>query len=371
MKHRILISLGLFVAFVAAAWVALRPPELPELSSAPGAVLEKEVKAAIAPVAQKLAAATVLAIDPRAKSPTKGVGAMPRVSLFSEYLSAKHYRALYDRLKASPEGQTPEGWYVLYEMLRKCATVTERTTRQPIVRTTEQKRDEFVASIPAGDPQRDKRIAAFDDVATNRCAGMEGITITQADLNKLLANAAAAGDPKAQALSIEQELWAARRASGPDGRWGRDSVTVSDAQVDSLKSIAASRDPEALLIAGRILSNSWAEFSMRIGPDNQLVEQRAFLQAWQLLACDYGYPCGDTNPRVLSACAYQGHCNAQSLPDYMFYYGASPYDSQLLSQYREILRNAIDTGNWSQLTVVRGPVPPGTGRFVFRQGPPG
>ena len=372
MKYRLLAGLTLLVALVAGAWMALRPPELPEYSSpAASAAGTMDAKAALARSASKLSAATVLSIDPRAKSSNGGVASMQRITLFNEYLGAKQYRALYDRLKSSAEGETPEGRYVLYDILRKCATVTERTTRQPLVRTNEQKRDDFIASLPASDPQRDKRIAAFDEVATNRCAGMEGVTITQADLNKLLANAAAGGDAKAQAVMIEQDLWAQRRAAGPGGRWGRDSVTLTDAQVDSLHQIVTSRDPEAMMIAGRVLSNSWADFSMRIGPDNQVVEQRAFVQAWQLLACDYGYPCGDSNQRVLSACAYQGHCNAQSLPDYLFYYGASPYDSQLLMQYRDVLRNAIETGNWSQLTVVRGPVPPGTGRMIFRQGPPG
>ncbi len=138
--------------------------------------------------------------------------------------------------------------------------------------------------------------------------------------------------------------------------------------MDSLRQIAASRDPEAMQIAGRILANAWADYSLRIGADNQVVEQRAFNQAWQLLACDYGYPCGEDNARVLSACAYQGHCSASSLPDYMFYYGASPYDSQLLAQYREVLRNAVESGNWSQLNVVRGPAPPGTRPFPLRPG---
>ena len=134
-------------------------------------------------------------------------------------------------------------------------------------------------------------------------------------------------------------------------------MAPTDAQVEALRNAAASRDPEAMLIAGRVLSSSWHDFSLAIGPDNQAIEQRAFMQAWQLLACDYGYPCNENNSRVLSACAYQGHCNATSLPDYLFYYGASPYDSQLLMQYRDTLRAALETGNWSQLNVVRGPVP--------------
>jgi hypothetical protein len=311
-----------------------------------------DARAAALPTSSKLGTSAVLAIDPRTAGGRGAAAAASRHGLFNEYLAAKGYKAIFDRLSGSSEGETPEGRYVLYDILRKCATVTERTTRQPIVRTAEQRRDQFVASIPENDPLREKRIAAFDDVASNRCAGMEGVTITQSALGKMLADASAAGDPKAQALSLEQSLWAARRA---DGRW-RTDVAPSDPQIDQLRNAILSKDPEAMLIAGRVLSTSWHDFSLRIG-DNQVVEQRSFQQAWALLACDYGYPCGENNQRLLSACAYQGHCNAQSLPDYIYYYGASPYDSQLLSQYREILRTAIETNNWGMLNVVRGPVP--------------
>ena len=370
MKYRIPLLLVLTAAFVAGAWMLVRPPQLPEYSSTPLAG-ESAPEARARAAAPKLGASSVLSIDPRAPSLKGHAAPLARVTLFGEYLAAKSFKALYERLKASPEGQTPEGWYVMYEMLRRCATVTERTTRQPMVRTTEQKRDEFVAAIAPADPLRDKRIAAFDDVAANRCAGMEGVTLTQADLNKMLASAAAGGDPKAQALSLEQELWAARRASGPEGRWGRDNVTLSDAQLENLQRIAGTRDPEAMLIAGRVLSTTWHDLTLRVGPDNQPVEQRALMQAWQLLACDYGYPCGENNPRVLSACAYQGHCNAASLSDYLYYYGASPNDSQLMSQYRVILQNAINSGDWSQVSVTRGPRAPGTPTYGFSGGGPG
>ena len=43
-----------------------------------------------------------------------------------------------------------------------------------------------------------------------------------------------------------------------------------------------------------------------------------------------------------------------SLPDYLFYYGSSPYDAQLLDRYRTVLRQAVDTGDWSGVTIERG-----------------
>jgi len=354
MKVRQAVWVVLFFALVAGAWYALRPPQPADAPATAPAVAASvtEAHAAAVPASSKLGTSAVLSIDPRSAGVRGASAAAKRQSLWNDYAAAKSYKAVYDRLSGTPEGETAEGKYVLYDILRKCANVTERTTRGPFVRPVEQRRDQFLASLPENDPQRDKRIAAFENVTTNRCAGLEGISITQSALNGMLASAAAAGDPKAQALSLEQSLWAQRRA---EGRWNS-NVAPTDDQVTQLRNAVMSRDPEAMLIAGRVLSSSWHDFSLRIG-DNQVVEQRSFQQAWQLLACDYGAACGEDNQRLLSACAYQGHCNAQSLPDYIYYYGASPYDSQLLSQYREVLRTAIETNNWSMLNVVRGPVP--------------
>ena len=33
----------------------------------------------------------------------------------------------------------------------------------------------------------------------------------------------------------------------------------------------------------------------------------------------------------------QGHCDAMNFPDYVYYYGRTPHDSQLLQQYRQHL----------------------------------
>jgi hypothetical protein len=370
MSYRVSIVLAVFAVIVAGAWVLLRPPELPEYAPAPAKSAPHEAHAAV-PAASKLGAASVLAIDPRARG--KNAAPAPRRTLFNEFLKSKNYKSLYDRLKNSPEGKTGEGEYVLYQILARCATVTDRTGRQPRNQaTSDQKREDFVASIPDSDPQRDKRIAAFDDVTANRCAGMEDVKVTQADLNKLLSDAAAQGDQKAQALSIEQSMWAQRRAAGPDGNWGRDSVTLTDAQVGQLRTIASSGDGEAMVIAGRVMAQNWHDYQVQIGSSGQPAENRALNQAFQLLACDYGYPCDDSNPRIQTACAYQGHCNAQNLADYIYYYGASPNDSQLMSQYEGILRNAVQTNNWSQVQVIRGqpdPVLPNPPPRFFPPGP--
>lgn len=358
MNSRFLILAAAFVIFVAGAWMALKPPELHE-QPAPGA-------AAAAPSAdapprastpEKLSASSVLAIDPRARATQAPIPV--RQTLGGEFLAARQYRALYDRLKSSAEGTTAEGAYVLYEIAKRCATITDRPARRTYgnaAKPLEQRRDEFLAALQPTDPLREKRVAAFEEVNTSPCLGFEGVTMTQADLNKLLADAVRLGDPKARALAIEQEVQASRR-----GRW--DQGTLTESQIEGLKQAIGTRDPAAMVTAGRILSSPYGDLTMRLGPDGKVVEPRAMSTAWQILACDYGYPCGEDNPRLLQACAYQAHCNASSLPDYLYYYGSSPHDSQLIAQYQGVLRTAIETGDWSQLNMVRGPRPPGAPSF--------
>lgn len=347
------------IAFLGAVgWYASRPPaEAPPMApdapaSAPRSTPTRGSGVSAAPAAPAAAPA------PMVRSPFPR--ATPAPTLFNDYLQAKQYRAIYDRLKNSAEGETAEGRLVMWEILRNCATITEG--RRYAYRPPVPKREEFLASLAPGDPQREARLAAFEGFTANKCVGFEGVAITQAELDKVLAASAAAGDPRARALAIEQDLWIQRRTQG------RDSVTLPDATIDTLKDILRSKDPEAIRVAGRVMSNTWNDTTLRIGPEQQPVEQRAFMNAWLVLACEYGQPCGADTPRMQQACAMQGHCNAQSYPDYLFHYGSSPHDSQVLSTYRALLRNAIDSGDWSQFNVVRG-LPNATGRINFMPGP--
>ena len=302
-------------------------------------------------------------VSPPAAPAAIGRGLIPKAppaTLFTEYLKAKSYRAIYDRLKNSAEGETAEGRLVMWEVLRNCATITEG--RRYNYRPPVPKREDFLANLAPGDPQRDRRIAAFEEFTASKCGGFEGIAITQAELDRVLAASASAGDPRARALAMEQDLWQQRRTQG------RDAVALTDGNIDAIKDILTTRDPEAIRVAGRILSNPWADTTLRLGPEQQPIEQRAFMNAWLVLACEYGQPCGTDTPRMQQVCALQGHCDAQSFPDYLSYYSSSPHDSQVLSTYRAVIRQAIESGNWSQISVVRG-LPNTPGRVNFLPGP--
>lgn len=287
-----------------------------------------------------------------------------RVTLLGELSVAKSYKVLYDRLANSPEGQTAEGQYALYRILRACANVTDRRFRAPRPGADLQQQRDFVAVLPDTDPNKARRLAALEQLGEDQCVGLTGIVTTEAELAKRLGDAAAAGSPGARATQIEQELWAERRSQG-----GRTAPTLSETQIDALRTALGSKDPDAMLTAGRVLSNGFRDVAVRVGPEQTPIEGRALVNAFAIMACDYGLPCGDNNMRVLNACAYQGHCAAGNLPDYLRYYVSSPNDTALMDQYRSVFRQAIETGNWSGVTFARGPTPVTMGNSFFS--PPG
>lgn len=357
---RVLFVVAVGVVFGAiAAWLAWPTQEVaPEAAKVAAAA---PVAATQAPV--RASPSTVLAISPRHASAPAATRVPIRTGPREELYAAKSYRALWERLKDTPEGATADGAYVLYRIASRCAKVTDRPFwRTPNHgKTNDQVRDEFMKTLAPSDPQHDKRLAAFENVNASRCEGVD-LTMTTADLRSMLAKAADAGSAEARAVQLGEDVAESRRS-----RW--DNGTLTDEQIQNLKQLVATKDPGAMIEAGRLLSNSYRDLVVRDGADGPMLEPRALHNAWTLVACEYGYPCGDDNPRVLQACAFQGHCDASNLQDYLYYYAASPHDSQLMNQYQALLRTAVETGDWSHFTLVRGPRPPNTPSvFVGPQG---
>ena len=279
--------------------------------------------------------------------------------LSREFTTAKTYKALYDRLKDSPEGRTPEGQYYLYQMLRACATVADRKssfapTRGLSPTMLQERRERVLAEIPEGSVVREQRLAALDQLSVDKCEGMGGITIPESELNGLLKAAALGGDPKARLVQTEAEMWAERRSANAS-RPGFVRPTLNDAQLDAVKGAFTSRDPEAIALAGNLLTQQFRDVSLRLGTDTEPVDPSAIRNAAFLLACEYGYPCGANAPAVLSGCAIQGRCGVASLADYLYYFSASPYEAQAIDRYRAILRQVSDSGDTSGLAFARLP----------------
>lgn len=306
----------------------------------------------------------VLAINASKASPSLPVVPTASVSAIAkEFATAKGLKPLYDRLAAQGAAATPDARYYLYRILSGCATRTDHPDGGRLKSVADQ-RQRLEALIPAASRDRARRLALFDEMMVQRCDGMEQVATTQAELEKLLADAAAGGDPKAKALIAARELTSKPMTPSPDGMA---SPSISDAQLRTLQEAVASRDPEAIAIAGSALSSSYRDVVPEIGPNHEEMQGRAAFEAWKLVACEFGLECGASSRPVQGACAFTGQCAASTVQDQVYYYGVTPYEAQLLDQYRQVFRNAATSNDWSGITFARRPNTSGM-RYIF--GPP-
>jgi hypothetical protein len=278
--------------------------------------------------------------------------------LMREATSGGPWKPIYDRLSQSA-ARTPEESYVLAEILRVCGDAAA-TVSFPRADMREEAKASFAASISEKDPAREKRVAAWTRMTESRCIGFEGLKTSAGEIRALLDKAAAGGDAKARARVVEKDIWAS--VVGPGGTMQRTEMStpsITDAQLATLREAVASNDPQALMIAGRVLSSTMSDLSIRAGPQERPVDPRAFYDAWNLAACDAGYDCGPTSPQMLMACSAQGNCDAQDLREYLFYYNNSPQQSQLVVEYQSQIARAIQTGDWAYFQFVRARPPAG------------
>jgi hypothetical protein len=294
----------------------------------------------------------VLSIAP-GTSRTSGAAAAPSPKpafspLMTEFSRRREYKPLYDDIRRSAT-PTPEQMYVLAEILDNCATVTDRN---PPRRTGwklggANAKERLAASLGARDPNRDKRLAAFDQINVDPCAGFEKITTTQQEVRELLEKAARAGEPKAKASLLYRELVEPSRTEL--------FISLSDAQLDTFKQVIASGDPRAILDGVQILSGNYDNFSVRVGPNEQPLEFLAMHYAATLAACDLGYPCGPDSRFMLQECALNGQCDSASYRDHLFFYLVPPSMAQTAAEYHVQLMRAIRENDWSYFTIHRGP----------------
>ncbi|QJR10712.1 hypothetical protein DSM104443_01780 [Usitatibacter rugosus] len=275
-----------------------------------------------------------------------------------EYANAKSYGALYQRINASTT-RTPEEQWMLAQMLERCAKSKERPREGPRwALGGDDAKARFAASLSPKDPDREKRLAAFEQINSDLCSGVGDVEVTDAEIDKLYELGAAGGDPKARAGQVRRDLM--RQGQGPDGKYRFDPTkmpTITDTQVDTLKQSFASGDPYAMQAAVSTFGFPMQNLSLRVGADELPINANALYNAATLAACDYGYPCGPDSRQLLQACAMQGQCGATDYREYVFFYGSSPATSQLIGAYNVALANAARTGDWSYFTFHRGPPP--------------
>ncbi len=300
-----------------------------------------------------LPASTVLSINPRSASPVSHAPMMNGShGLSAELDRATRLRSLYERLSSTNSTSTAEARYVLFRVLSECARRPEARGRS---NSRGEQRKAFADSIPDANPDKQRRLALFDELAS-RCEGLEDLTSSEQELNGMLAEAARAGDPKARAHLVALEIL--RTAKGPEG------PSITDEQLQTLREAIRSGDPSAVVIAGTALSNAFRDLVIEIGPQHDEMDGRAAREAWRMLGCEYGLECGPGNRELQAACAHSGLCGATSLADFLFYYQVSPHQAQLIDSYRQQFRRAADGNDWGDIRFSRRPNPNG-GRTLF------
>jgi len=337
------------LATIAALVTWLRAPE-----KAPASAGSRSVRVAQAAMRERPAPSVVLSID--VSKPSARAGAphtRPPLTLAREFEQAATLRPLYDRLSAPGAAATPEARYVLYRILGTCARRTDPAPGVPSQTDRAERRKQLEASIPDANPLKAVRLKAFDDLG--RCAGMEGVTTTKAELDRLLDEAAQQGNAPARALQVQRDL-------GSD--MPRGGAPANAAQLQALRDAVASRDPAAIAIAGTVLSNTFNDTVIEVGDNHDALDNVASRQAWRLLACEYGLECGSGNQELQTACAFLGRCGPTTVPDLIYFYETTPNQAQLVEQYRQVFRQAIEANDWGGLTFASRPG--GAPQNVFR-----
>jgi len=77
----------------------------------------------------------------------------------------------------------------------------------------------------------------------------------------------------------------------------------------------------------------------------------ALAVAWDLVACDYGLPCGPDSDRLLVACAFEGACDLTSMEDYFRKVVGEPAVFRRSLALRESILNALRERNYAALGI--------------------
>lgn len=342
------------LAVAAIGFAVLKKPATVEAGTA-----DKAVATAVA-TGEKLSASSVLKIDPKVRSiPTAAVVA-PKVIASPDtlqYREKKDWPQLYQRLKNGP--QTAEARYLQAELLDRCAKRPPPTDGKPAPSTREARREKFIQTLAGNETQKAARLAAYDALNIDACGELRSVEHNKDEVARLRKEAADAGDVRARARQISDDIHKAYDDNAgkprPDGGPPANGYAISDAQWAAMRDILASGDPAAIETLRGILSSTLTDASIRIGPDKEPIDHRAFWNAWGLAACDLGQNCGADSPQLLSACANQNQCGSASVQDHTYYYDSSPHTAQLVERYRSMIADMIRTNNFDNLTIARGP----------------
>jgi hypothetical protein len=360
------IKAGLFAAAVAIAAAAFFVNR--DKSSQP-MVDSAAAKSAATADTSKLAASAVLKIDPKMRSVSTAPLIAPKVVASADvqqFRDKKDWPQLYQRLKNGP--QTPEAQLLQAEILDKCAKRPPPTDGKPVPDSREVRREKFLQTLAGTEAQKSARLAAYDQMNVDACGELRSIEHAKDEIARLRKAAADAGDVRARARLISDEIHKAtdeNQKPRADGTMAPNGYVISDAQWAQMREVLGSGDPAAIEELRGIMASTLTDGSIRIGPNKEPIDNRAFWNAWGLATCDLGKNCGADSAELLAACAHRNQCGAASVQDHTYYFEASPHTAQLVERYRQTIADMIRTGNFDNLNLVRGPRDAGN-TFMFR-----
>ncbi len=259
-----------------------------------------------------------------------------------EFRNSRDLKAFADSLGARAGNLTGDERYHLARALEECLFTTN--INEDLAAYSAKQKRQFLTSLPVGDRNNEKRIAAYEAVDnTQRCLGFQNAKLSQKDIDALYAAAAQQGDPRAQARLITAEL---SKNIGKVASPTQPTSSPTD-EFSMLIGLLESRDPEAMMYVGQFLAQSAISQNLRIGPNGEVPEPSAFLGGFTLVACDVGQDCSNTAHRdLLQACAYGGYCDATSFEELYQNFLASPWAYSQANRYRALIHTAIDQRNW-------------------------
>jgi hypothetical protein len=317
----------------------------------------------------KLAASAVLKIDPKVRSVSSAPLMAPKVTASADtlqYRDKKDWPQLYQRLKNGPP--TAESQFLQAELLDRCAKRPPPTDGKPAPDSREVRREKFVKSLAGTEAQKTARLTAYDALNIDSCGELRAIDYVKEDVARLRKAAAEAGDIRARARQISEDIYKASDEFGKprtDGTMPDSGFVITDAQWAGMREVLASGDPGAMEMLRGIMASTLTDGSIRLGPDKEPIDNRAFWNALGLAACDLGKPCGADSAELLAACAQRNQCGSASVQDHAYYYEASPHTAQLVERYRQTIADMIRSGNFDNLNLVRG-TRDGSNTFIFR-----
>jgi hypothetical protein len=277
-----------------------------------------------------LAPARPTVAAPLTEAQRKRQQSMARIAGFE---SGKGWRELVERALLAPASLDLEERYLAARAMDICESQRGRT------RNLEQERETFTRDLPKNEDQRAARLAAYGQMSHDPCSQLQGLDFSRDTANRMLRETSTEGDPKARVLLVEKEIRANPQVSRSSG--------LSQEQRGTLRDALTSQDPASIRRTGEILLATPTGWQNTFGPNGEKVEPWLVNAAWRLVACDYGMPCGPESTPVLSACAYNARCDAQTQEQLMQMYDMGSQRFAQVQRYRGIIAQAIVEGRWS------------------------